>query len=139
MTYLCFDFGTHSWGVAVGDEITLTVSALDALKVNKGVPSQKAIEALIADWRVDAFVIGYPLKASGERFKLTDQVDMAIKDLKVKFPGMEIHKADERLSTVQAKEKLFQESGFKGLAKGKIDSESAKIILENWFSDVAKL
>lgn len=139
MTFLCFDFGTHSWGVAVGDQITETVTALEALKADKGAPDWKIIEGLISEWSVSAFVIGYPLKASGERFKLTDQVDVAIANLKKHFPNYEIHVADERLSTVHAKERLFEVSGFKGLSKGKVDSESAKIILENWFSDVAKL
>lgn len=135
MVFLCFDFGTISWGCAVGDDLTGIVTPIEALKAKKGVPSWNQIKKRIDDWGVEALVIGYPLKASGERFKLTDQVDRTIALLKKEFPGMEIHTADERLSTVEARENIFQDKGVKGLSKGMVDSESAKIILENWFSD----
>lgn len=136
MVYLCFDFGTSSWGVAVGDALTGTVTPLKALKADRGKPDWTEIQKMIKDWNIEAFVIGYPLKASGERFKLTDHVDKAILNLKNQFPTLEIHRADERLSTVEARENIFKDKGFKGLDKGSIDSESAKIILENWFENV---
>lgn len=136
MVFLCFDFGTLSWGCAVGDDLTGIVTPIEALKAEKGVPDWEEVQKRIDDWGVEAFVIGYPLKASGERFKLTDQVDLAIVSIKKRFSSIELHTADERLSTVEARENIFQNKGFKGLNKGMVDSESAKIILENWFSNV---
>lgn len=135
MVYLAFDFGTMSWGVAVGDQITATVTAVEAVSAIKGKPEWSVVDGLVKKWQPNAFVIGYPLKASGERFLLTDKVDVAIQRLEDRY-SLTVYKADERLSTVHAKENLFEEKGFKGLEKGKIDSESAKIILENWFESV---
>lgn len=133
MVYIAFDFGTTSWGVAMGDEVSQTFSLLEAVKAEGGDPKWAIIDGYIHQWRPDAIVIGYPLKANGERFKLTDLVDEAIKALESRYPTLPVHKADERLSTVQAKESLFAEHGQKGLAKGRVDSESARIILSDWF------
>ena len=128
-----------SWGCAIGDEMTGTVTAIEALKSEKGVPNWDLVDAIIYEWQVEAFVMGYPLKMSGDRFKLTDQVDLAIQSLKKRFPKMEIYTADERLTTVEARDNIFRDKGFKGLVKGSVDSESAKIILQNWFSNVKGL
>jgi putative Holliday junction resolvase len=43
---------------------------------------------------------------------------------------------DERLSTVDAKAKLFELGGYKKLSKEKVDSVSACLIYESWcFAD----
>lgn len=133
MICLCFDFGTTSWGVAVGDQISGSVEPLKAVAAHRGVPDWAIIDGYLLEWKPDQFVMGYPLKALGERFKLTDWVDQAILAIKVRYPDYLIETADERLSTVLAKEALYRREGKKGLSKGKIDSESAKIILEDWF------
>lgn len=133
MVYIAFDFGTTSWGVAIGDEVSHTFSLLEAVKAERGEPKWAIIDGYIHQWRPDAIVIGYPVKVSSERFKLTDLVDEAVMALEARYPALPVHKADERLSTVQAKESLFAEHGKKGLMKGRVDSESARIILSDWF------
>jgi putative Holliday junction resolvase len=39
---------------------------------------------------------------------------------------------DERLTTTDAKARLFELGGYKKLSKGKVDSVSACVIFENW-------
>jgi putative Holliday junction resolvase len=39
---------------------------------------------------------------------------------------------DERLTTADAKARLFELGGYKKLTKGKVDSVSACVIFENW-------
>jgi len=133
MVYLCFDFGTKSWGCAVGDSLSQTARALSAVKAIDGDPNWDMIDQHIHDWHPDSIVMGYPLKLDGERFKLTDLVDDAINELTSRYPHLSVIKADERLSTVTAKAELFSQGGKKALEKGRIDSESARIILQDWF------
>ena len=132
MVFLAFDFGTQSWGCAVGDDITQTATALCGIKAQGGEPCWDEIQQIVKAWRPDAVVIGYPLKANGERFKLTDQVDIAISAIQKQL-GLRVIKADERLTTVEAKASIYGSKGRKGLVKGNIDAESAKCILLNWF------
>ena len=132
MIYLSFDFGWSSWGCAVGDDITGTVQAVGAVSAKGGVPQWDRIDALLDEGRPGEFVIGYPLKLDGSRFKLTDQVDVLIAQLRKRYPDYPLHCADERLSTVYAKERLYEKKGRKGLEKSAIDAESASLILEQW-------
>ena len=134
MICLAFDFGTASWGCAVGDSMSMTTRSLCGITAVSGAPEWTVIDQLIKDWQPECIVIGYPVKASGERFKLTDKVDTAIEQLSKRY-DCPIHRADERLTTVEARERLFFEKGIKGLAKGKVDAESARLILEGWFEN----
>ena len=43
-TILCFDFGTKSIGVAVGNEITGSATALTAIKAKDGKPDQNVLD-----------------------------------------------------------------------------------------------
>ena len=135
MIYMCFDFGTFSWGVAVGDSQSQTAEAVAAVKAHRGDPDWSQVDQLVQKWRVEALVIGYPLKSSGERFRLTDKVDLAVKALNKRYPDLRVYLSDEHLTTVEAKDQLYANHGKKGLEKGKIDAESAKLILLRWFEN----
>ena len=49
-----------------------------------------------------------------------------------------VHRVDERLTTVEAKQQLFEQGGHRALTKSQIDSYSAKLIIESWFNDNLK-
>ena len=44
--------------------------------------------------------------------------------------------ADERMTTKEARQDLFERGGYKALTYGKVDSIAAAIILEQWMSEV---
>ncbi|SET38918.1 Holliday junction resolvase RuvX [Thorsellia anophelis] len=133
-TILAFDFGTTSIGVAVGQTVTSQASALPALKAIEGSPNWDAVEKLIKEWQPDLFVIGLPFNMDGSEQEMTQKARRFGNRLNGRF-GIEIAYQDERLSSVEAKARLFDKKGFKGLNKQKIDSVSAVIILEGWFED----
>ncbi len=64
-TVLGFDFGTRNIGVASGQVITRTATALPSLKARDGIPDWQQIEELINEWRPDAVVVGIPLNMDG--------------------------------------------------------------------------
>ena len=41
---------------------------------------------------------------------------------------------DERLTTKDAREQLFNQGGYKALQSGQVDRVAAQLILENWFA-----
>jgi putative Holliday junction resolvase len=43
-----------------------------------------------------------------------------------------VYGIDERLSTKDARERLFKEGGYKALQDGQVDSVAAQLILQNW-------
>ncbi len=56
-TFLGFDFGTKSIGVAVGQRITATARPLPALKAQDGKPDWNVIEKLLKEWQPEAVIV----------------------------------------------------------------------------------
>ncbi|ORM67132.1 Holliday junction resolvase RuvX [Pantoea rwandensis] len=131
-TLLGFDFGTKSIGVAVGQQLTGTARALTALKAQDGSPDWKLIEKLLKEWQPDYVVVGLPLNMDGTEQPLTDRARKFANRIHGRF-GVRVELQDERLSTVEARADLFERGGFRALQKGQVDSQSAVIILEDWF------
>ncbi|KAJ9431930.1 MULTISPECIES: Holliday junction resolvase RuvX [Pantoea] len=131
-TLLGFDFGTKSIGVAVGQQLTGTARALTALKAQDGTPDWKLIEKLLKEWQPDYVVVGLPLNMDGTEQELTTRARKFANRLHGRF-GVRVELQDERLSTVEARADLFERGGFRALQKGQVDSQSAVIILEDWF------
>lgn len=131
-TLLGFDFGTKSIGVAVGQQLTGTARALTALKAQDGTPDWKLLEKLLKEWQPDYVVVGLPLNMDGTEQELTARARKFANRLHGRF-GVRVELQDERLSTVEARADLFERGGFRALQKGQVDSQSAVIILEDWF------
>jgi putative Holliday junction resolvase len=132
---LGFDFGMKRIGVAVGQTVTQSARPLGTLKAINGVPQWPAITRLITTWHPGGLVVGIPLNMDGTEQPLTAAAqqfaDSLYKHFKLPVYGM-----DERLTSVEAKARLFSEGGFKALRKGEIDSVAAQLILQNWLAQI---
>ena len=131
MILLCFDFGTKNIGVAIGQKITCTTYSLPSIKSNKGIPNWIQIKELLKKWQPYYIIVGLPLNMDGTKQKLTVATYNFANQLHIRF-GISIKFQDERLSTVEARARLFNNGGYRALKKKLIDSESAKIILQDW-------
>ncbi|MDN7125240.1 Holliday junction resolvase RuvX [Pseudidiomarina sp. 1APP75-32.1] len=133
---LGFDFGTHNIGVAVGQTITGTASPLAALKAKDGQPDWHKVQVLINEWQPQCLVVGLPLNMDGTEQPVTELARKFANRLHGRF-GLPVHLQDERLTTVAAKEELFERGGFRQLSKDKIDSAAAQLILEDYMSQLS--
>jgi len=131
-TVLSFDFGTKSIGVAVGQEITGTASPLNALKAVDGIPDWNIVAALFAEWSPQLAVVGLPLNMDGSNQEVTFSAKKFANRLNAKY-RVPVETCDERLTTVDAKARLFELGGYKKLDKQKVDSVSACLIFESWY------
>ena len=130
---LGIDFGINTWGIAIGNALTCTATEDDAIKVKKGQASVQQMHALMKKWQFDAVVMGLPLNMDGTDQSLTKRVRSSGIWLEKQL-GVPVYFQDERLSTVEAKALIFDEGGYRALKKEKIDSLSAKLILEDWLN-----
>jgi putative holliday junction resolvase len=131
---LGFDFGMKSIGIAYGQTLTKTTRPLTAVKAHNGTPRWEQIEKLIKTWQPDALIVGIPLNMDGTQQSITDAAKQFADKLH-KYFKLPVHQADERLTTIAAKEELFSDKGYKALTKANIDAKSAQLILENWMHD----
>lgn len=130
-TLLGFDFGTKYIGIAVGQTITKSSRALTTVKAKEGVPAWDQVDVLIKNWRPDALIVGIPLNMDGTEQRLT-QLARQFADLLRERYQLPVYEMDERLTTVEAKEQLFSQGGYKALQKDRIDSQAAQLILQSW-------
>jgi putative Holliday junction resolvase len=130
-TALAFDFGMKSIGVALGQKITSTASPLAALKAQDGIPNWDVVAKTIGEWQPQVLIVGLPLNMDGTPQDITNNAKKFGRRLAHKY-NLPVHFQDERLSTVEAKARLFELGGYKKLSKDKVDSVSACLIYESW-------
>ena len=130
-TLLAFDFGTKSIGVAIGQRITGTARPLNALKAQDGTPDWKLIEKLLKEWQPEAVIVGLPLNMDGTEQPLTQRARKFANRIHGRF-GVVVDLQDERLTTTDARARLFERGGYRALEKGIMDGISALLILEAW-------
>lgn len=132
-TLLAFDFGLRRIGVAVGQTWTKTATPLETI-ANRGEAAWVRIEALAAEWRPLALVVGLPLNADGEETEISRQARRFGGRLAERL-HLEVFYQDERL-TSRAADEAFAAMRAAGARRardaGLKDAMAAKIILENW-------
>ena len=131
---LGFDYGTKQIGVAVGQVITGQARELCVLKAQNGVPDWNRVEALIKEWQPDAVVVGLPLNMDGTEQEITVRARKFGNRLHGRF-GKPVEFKDERLTTTDARARLFERGGYKALDKGSVDGVSAQLIVEAWMEE----
>jgi len=142
-TLLGFDYGLKRIGVAVGQELTGTATALATIRAIDGKPDWDTITRLINQWQPDELIIGLPLNMDGTFHDLSYKAQRFGNQLHGRY-NLPAHFMDERLSSLEAERQLknqYQVPTKKGsrqkLRKGQvedIDKQAAKVILESWLN-----
>lgn len=134
---LGFDYGTRRIGVASGNRITQSARPLAALAAQAGQPDWSRVDALLADWKPEAMVVGLPLALDGSEQKITRDA-RAFADALAARSGLPVHLMDER-HTSQEAARRFAAQRAAGAARRRdaanIDSLAAAVILETWLSE----
>lgn len=126
-----FDFGMKRIGVAIGQTVTLSARPLETLSAKAGEPAWDNVARLIKKWKPDAFVVGIPLNMDGTDQPISASARQFAGQLQTKF-NLPVFEMDERLTTKDARERLFAKGGYKALQDGQVDQVAAQLILENW-------
>ena len=136
-TYLCFDYGLRRIGVAVGQGLTGTASALEVVARHDSGAHFDRIEQLLHQWHPHALVVGVPLTEDGKTQPMTRQARRFAAALAERF-GLPVFEADERYSSREA-QKRFREQRSSGSARrsqaSREDAVAAQIILESWIAE----
>jgi putative Holliday junction resolvase len=140
-TLLGFDYGLKRIGVAVGQELTGTATALVTIRATDGKPDWEAITRLIEQWNPDELVVGLPLNMDGTFHDLSYKAQRFGNQLNGRY-NLRAHFMDERLSSLEAERQLnnsrqaqiknAQKKKSRKIQKADIDKIAAKVILESW-------
>ena len=130
---LAFDYGKRRIGVAVGQALTRSASALETVDHHQQ-PDWPAIERLVKEWRPSLLLVGLPLGAEGDETDMSREARKFGAALQARF-DKPVEYSDERF-TSRAAEVRFAEQRAEGNLRRKhgsqLDAMAAQIILENW-------
>jgi putative holliday junction resolvase len=136
MQIVAFDFGTKKIGVAIGQPVTQTAQPLDTLYSVDGGPPWPKIQALFDEWQPEVVVVGLPLNMDGTEQEISRLARRFSNRIAGRF-DLKVELQDERLTSAEARQIMFDRGGVKRLQKSQIDSIAACLILEDWFKSNA--
>lgn len=129
---LAFDLGTRRIGVAIGNRIGGTARGLGTVAAD----DWPALDALIADWRPQALVVGLPLALDGSEQPMSRRARAFAGTLAQRY-ACTVHLADER-GTSQEAARRFARGRAAGTARRKdaadLDALAAAVILDQWLA-----
>lgn len=133
---VAIDYGKKRVGVAVTDPERIIAQPLDT------VPSSDLLdymEKYFAQNNVDMVVIGMPVQPNGLPSESQKYIIPFIARFKNRFPDMELREADERYTTVMARQAMI-EGGVKKSNRreraGVVDRTAAAIILQGFLETI---
>lgn len=127
---LGFDYGSKRIGVAVGQVVTRTATALETLESRNQRPDWNGVSRLVKEWQPEALVVGLPLTLEGTEQDMTAAARRFGRQLQGRY-GLTVHFADERLSTYVATRRL---AGPRYGQRAWVDREAARLILQTWLN-----
>ncbi len=132
-TLLGFDFGRNRIGVAVGQEITHTVTPLLTLLGKNQKPDWAGISHLIEEWQPDLLIVGLPLQEDGSEQDMSKAARRFGNQLKGRY-NLPVEMMDERYSSLEANSLLRENRTprAKKTAQQYNDHIAAQVILQSW-------
>lgn len=128
---LALDLGQKRVGVAVSDELCVTVRPLETLRRTNWKQLLRAVAELTSGFDARGLVIGLPLQLDGTEGLAALEARRQARnfELSLKIP---VYLQDERLTSVEAEEAL-RAAGYKDTERrARVDGESAAIILRDF-------
>jgi putative Holliday junction resolvase len=130
-TVLGFDFGEKRIGVAVGNTVTRTASALTTLHVASNAERLAAIEKLVQEWQPARFVVGQPRHRDGAPHEIARLAAKFGNRLRENF-RIAVEYVDETTSSAEAAAQLAA-LGARGAKRDAVlDAAAARIILQRY-------
>ena len=133
MRILGIDYGDARVGIAITDELNITVQGLETIQRNGSDRIVlRRLDEILEKYEVDTIVVGMPLNMNGtvsERAKITQEF---IHKLKCKYNKLKIDWIDERLTTVEAHKTMNFLDINKNKKRNIVDTISAVYILESY-------
>jgi putative holliday junction resolvase len=130
--YLGLDLGTRRIGVAVTDPLGLTAQPLMTIERRRSPREDlRSVARLARRFEVAAIVVGNPLHLSGQASPRTLKTQAFARDLGA-LTGLPVHLWDERLTTREAHQILYEAGRRRQQHRPVVDQVAATLILQSF-------
>ena len=135
MRMLGIDYGEARVGIAITDELNITVQGLETIKRNgSDKVILKRLDEIFEKYDVGTIVVGMPLNMNRTISKRAEITEEFIHKLKCKYNKIKIETVDERLTTVEAHRTMNFLDVKKNKKRNIVDTISAVYILETYLN-----
>jgi putative Holliday junction resolvase len=132
--YLALDVGSKRIGIAVSDELGLTAQPVLTLERRRNPREDlRSIARLCRRYGVAGIVVGNPVKLDGAMSSQAEKVQAFAADLG-ELAGLPIHLWDERLTTHEAHQLLYEAGHARQDHKRVVDQVAATLILRSFLN-----
>jgi putative Holliday junction resolvase len=128
---LAIDLGAKRVGVAVCDELRITVNPLPAIERRSWKELLRRIATLVQSYEVCGLVIGLPLRLDGGEGPAAGDARSVAKKFQLSL-DVPVYLQDERLTTIAAATDLRLAARTEDEIEREIDSEAAALILRDF-------
>jgi putative Holliday junction resolvase len=133
--FLGLDVGNRRIGVAVSDELGLTAQPVLTLERKRSRRDDlRSLGRLARKFEVSAIVVGNPLRLSGQASPQTAKAQAFAAELG-ELTGLPIHMWDERLTTHEAHQLLYQAGHARQQHVRVVDQVAATLILQSFLDE----
>lgn len=133
MNLLALDYGTRRVGVAGGDTQICLATPLPFLSAQPWPEFLEALKRIIAARRIEKILIGLPLRMDGSEGTAA-QAARAFGEKVGAATGLPVEFSDERLSSVEAHQRLREAGRDARSARTRVDSAAAAILLQDYLN-----
>lgn len=137
MAAAALDFGRRRIGVAVTDAAAMGAHPLGVVERRSIKRDLEALAVMLRDREITTFVVGLPLNMNGSEGPAA-LAARAFADKVAEAFGVKVEMFDERLTSVEAEERLKRLPVRRGARKPAIDAIAAAVILEGWMQSRAE-
>lgn len=134
---IALDLGTKRVGVAVCDESQTIVRAVKTIERTGWKKFLKQIIELIADFDAVALILGLPLETEGGESEMSEEARKLARNFSLSI-NIPVFLQDERLSSFEAKGRLWEMGFDNKKVYENVDAEAAAIILEDFLAATSR-
>ena len=132
MRILALDVGKRRIGIAVTDPLAITARPHSTIPRNREAPQK--IASIIQEMEVGKLLVGLPLHLSGAEGEQAADVRAFVQKLSA-YVSIPMEFRDERLTTVEAEQRLWDKRGDWRKRKKEIDAVAASVMLQDYLRE----
>lgn len=136
--FLAIDVGSKRIGVAVSDELGITAQPVLTLGRRRSQREDlRSLARLCRRYSVSGIVVGNPLKLDGQPSSQSEKVHLFAAQLG-ELSGLPVHLWDERLTTHEAHQLLYEAGHARQTHSKLVDQVAATLILQSFLDGQAR-
>ena len=135
---VALDPGTKRVGVAVCDELRMTTRPLPVIHRKSWKKLLLDVKNILADFDAAALVIGLPLESDGSESEMSAEARRMARNFLLSL-DVPIFLQDERVTSYEAKSRLWEQGKTLEETRNLVDSEAASIILGDFLDRLSRV